>query len=287
MKGERCDATASSSKGGTTGRAGDADHRRPATRPQVRRARRGTSTRPTSDLVRESLFNILGEAIAGPVVVDLFAGTGALGLEALSRGAARAIFVERDRENVALIHRNIATLRYEDRGRGPGDRRLPLGARRSQPVDDEPIVVFLDPPYREYEIHARQGEPAAASTWSSRLPAGSIVAVESRRALDARILPDLDAWDVRRYGGTQVAIRSRRAAAPDGPREPTRRAERGDGAADDRPLKRAASSRPRSSRRLRERRVPGPLGGGLRPRPDPRPDADRLRRGDRRHAPSR
>src|SRR5947209_5066116 len=76
---------------------------------------RDQSTRPTSDLVRESLFNILGESVEGLVVVDLFAGTGALGLEALSRGAERAIFVERNRENVALIRRNIATLRYEDR----------------------------------------------------------------------------------------------------------------------------------------------------------------------------
>ena len=61
------------------------------------------------------MFNILGDEVAGLVVIDLFAGTGALGLEALSRGAARAIFVEQNRENVALIHRNLATLRYEDR----------------------------------------------------------------------------------------------------------------------------------------------------------------------------
>ncbi len=72
-------------------------------------------TRPTSDLVRESMFNILGESVEGLLVIDLFGGTGALGLEALSRGAGRAIFVERNRENAALIRRNIATLRYEDR----------------------------------------------------------------------------------------------------------------------------------------------------------------------------
>ena len=60
----------------------------------------GGNTRPTSDLVRESIFNILGEAVEDRLVVDLFAGTGALGLEALSRGASRAIFVEQNRENV-------------------------------------------------------------------------------------------------------------------------------------------------------------------------------------------
>src|SRR5271170_3131753 len=78
---------------------------------------KGSDTRPTSDLVRESLFNILGAEVAGRFVVDLFAGTGALGLEALSRGASRAVFIERKRENVALIYRNLATLRFEDRAR--------------------------------------------------------------------------------------------------------------------------------------------------------------------------
>src|SRR5579864_2446215 len=75
----------------------------------------GNDTRPTSDLVRESIFNILGELVDDRLVVDLFAGTGALGLEALSRGALRAIFVEKNRANVGLIHRNLTTLRYEDR----------------------------------------------------------------------------------------------------------------------------------------------------------------------------
>ncbi len=89
--------------------------------------RASAHTRPTSDLVRESLFNILGELVVDRPVIDLFAGTGALGLEALSRGARRAIFVEKDRENVGLIFRNIATL--EVRGPHPGSARrcLSLG----------------------------------------------------------------------------------------------------------------------------------------------------------------
>src|SRR3954452_7579299 len=77
--------------------------------------RASADMRPTSDFVRESLFNMVGGLMEGRVAVDLFAGTGAIGLEALSRGAERAIFVERDREAVSLIHRNIATLRYQDR----------------------------------------------------------------------------------------------------------------------------------------------------------------------------
>lgn len=166
---------------------------------------RGNATRPTSDLVREALFNIVGEAIEGFAVVDLFAGTGALGLEALSRGAAHAIFVERNRENVALIHRNIATLRYEDRGRVMTADAY-RWARGFEPLDDEPMAVFLDPPYREFEIHAAKMNQLLQEL-VKKLPARSIIAVESRRALDEEVLPDLDQWDVRRYGGTQMAIR--------------------------------------------------------------------------------
>jgi 16S rRNA (guanine966-N2)-methyltransferase len=173
-------------------------------------------TRPTSDLVRESLFNILRELVADRVVIDLFAGTGALGLEALSRGARQAIFVERDRENVALIHRNIATLRYQDRAtvRHADAYRW---ARSYTPADDGPVVVFLDPPYREYEIHAKYLN-RMLSGLVENLPPESVVALESGRTLDARILPELDAWDIRRYGGTQLALRMiDRPVEPEGP----------------------------------------------------------------------
>ncbi len=167
---------------------------------------KGTSaTRPTSDFVRESLFNILREVVIGRVVVDLFAGTGALGLEAVSRGAARAIFVEQSRENVALIYKNMSHLRYEDRARIQATDAY-RWVKSFVPVDAEPMVVMLDPPYREYEIHHKKLNQLLA-TLVKTLPAGSTVVVESGRTLDERILPDLDAWDVRRYGGTQVAIR--------------------------------------------------------------------------------
>jgi 16S rRNA (guanine966-N2)-methyltransferase len=167
---------------------------------------KGTDTRPTSDLVRESLFNILGGSVAGRVVVDLFAGTGALGLEALSRGATRAIFVEQNRANVALIYRNLATLRFEDRA-------LVLAtdayrwARAFEAIDDEPMVVLLDPAYREFEVRAGKVNQLLRHL-VEELPPDSIVVVESRAALDARVLPDIASWDVRRYGGTQVAIRA-------------------------------------------------------------------------------
>jgi 16S rRNA (guanine966-N2)-methyltransferase len=165
----------------------------------------GKNTRPTSDLVRESLFNIVGPAVDGRIVFDLFAGTGALGLEALSRGALRAIFVEKNRANVGLIHRNVAILRYEDRA-----TVLPIDAFRwahgFQPVDEEPMIVMIDPPYREYENHPGR-VTRLLETVSSRLPPGSAIAFEASRDVDSEVLPAPDRWDVRRYGGTQIAIR--------------------------------------------------------------------------------
>jgi 16S rRNA (guanine966-N2)-methyltransferase len=167
---------------------------------------KGGDTRPTSDLVRESLFNILGELVADRIVIDLFAGTGALGLEALSRGASRAIFVEQNRGNVALIHRNLATLRFEDRGRVYTADAY-RWARAFAPIDDTPLVVFLDPPYREYEERPRKVNQLLEDL-VRRLPAESVIAAESSRMLDESILPELATWDVRRYGGTQIAIRT-------------------------------------------------------------------------------
>jgi 16S rRNA (guanine966-N2)-methyltransferase len=162
-------------------------------------------TRPTSDLVRESVFNILGEAVEGLLVIDLFAGTGALGLEALSRGASRAVFVERNRENAALIRRNIATLRYEDRAQVVVADAY-RWAKGYVPADDEPVAVFIDPPYADYEDHPDRVGKLLEGLIAS-LPDGSIITSESSKRLDVEILPDLEAWDVRKYGGTQVAIR--------------------------------------------------------------------------------
>jgi 16S rRNA (guanine966-N2)-methyltransferase len=173
--------------------------------------------RPTSDLVRESLFNIVGGLVVGRVAIDLFAGTGALGLEALSRGAERAIFIEKNRETVGLIHRNIATLRYEDRTQV----RLTDAyrwARTFQPVDDSPLAVFLDPPYREYEVRRRQMKHLL-SLLVDKLPPGSLIALEAGRGLDGEILPDFETWDIRRYGDTQIAIRILSGKASDSPSE--------------------------------------------------------------------
>ncbi|MBX6313772.1 MAG: 16S rRNA (guanine(966)-N(2))-methyltransferase RsmD [Isosphaeraceae bacterium] len=167
---------------------------------------KGRTTRPTSDLVREAIFNILRDAVEGREVLDLFAGTGALGLEALSRGAARALFVERDRDHAALIRRNLATLRFEDRGTVLLTDAY-RWARAYEPPEEEPVIVFLDPPYREYEKHADRLRELLSSL-IAKLPRGSILVAESDRAFGTPALPEPERWDIRRYGGTQVALRT-------------------------------------------------------------------------------
>lgn len=111
----------------------------------------GEKLRPTSDRAREALFNILshgqlaaeGIPFAGAAVLDAFAGTGALGLEALSRGASEAVFIEQDREALETLRRNIALLGEDARARIiPGDAtRPPRGSSAC-------ALAFLDPPYR-------------------------------------------------------------------------------------------------------------------------------------------
>ena len=167
---------------------------------------RNDATRPTSDLVRESLFNILRDQVEDRPVIDLFAGTGALGLEALSRGAIQARFVELDRDNAALVRRNLATLRFEDRGTVVVTD-VYRWARAFEPQDDTPHLVFVDPPYREYDNHPDRVRNLIEGLLS-RLPNGSVLVVESGRDHGPDVLPDPDLWDRRRYGSTRVAIRT-------------------------------------------------------------------------------
>lgn len=109
----------------------------------------GLAVRPTLDRVRESLFNILAPHLEGARFLDLFAGSGAIAIEAISRGAARAVLVENNREALAAIERNLATTGFSERA----DLRrlnLPEGLAKVGGVYD---FVFIDPPY-EFDRHA-------------------------------------------------------------------------------------------------------------------------------------
>jgi 16S rRNA (guanine966-N2)-methyltransferase len=151
----------------------------------------GRDTRPTSDRVREATFNALGslDAIDDARVVDLFAGSGAMGIEALSRGAAHCTFVERDRAAVDVIRANLAVTGFEDRATVVvGDAAAWIVAAATA-VD----LAVVDPPY-------------AFDDWPKLLAGlrAALVVVESDRPIDAG--PDWEIVRTRRYGTTVVVI---------------------------------------------------------------------------------
>jgi 16S rRNA (guanine(966)-N(2))-methyltransferase RsmD len=112
------------------------------------RTLRGQAIRPTSDRVKESIFNILGQEVEGKHVLDLFAGTGNLGIEALSRGAVRAVFVEKEKLAIDLIKKNLSHCGFDDRSRiitGAVERAIRLLRRKGEVFD----LIFMDPPYQK------------------------------------------------------------------------------------------------------------------------------------------
>jgi 16S rRNA (guanine966-N2)-methyltransferase len=129
-------------------------------RSRVLKSLPGLDVRPTPDRLREALFNILAPRLNGKVFADLYAGTGAVGIEALSRGAAKAIFVEQKHAAVRVIHENLKALGLEERGKVQEGRVTAILPRL------QADIVFLDPPYpleKEYAaVLALLGERAPA-----------------------------------------------------------------------------------------------------------------------------
>jgi 16S rRNA (guanine966-N2)-methyltransferase len=165
-------------------------------------APRGQATRPTSDRVREALFSILGpDLVEGARVLDLFAGSGALGLEALSRGAAQAAFVDSSSAAVAAVRRNLDALGVEAEVRRQDALAYLRTASRDARLYD---LVFLDPPYR----HARALGPELSTALGPVLdPRARVVAESDRRA---PLELDLTLLDERRYGDTLIRIHGSR-----------------------------------------------------------------------------
>ena len=176
---------------------GGAQRGRPITAP------RGQSTRPTADRTRQALFNVLEHApwtagLAGRRVLDLFAGSGALGLEALSRGAAFCLFADREPAAREAIAKNLAAL-------GPGGAAAirPWDARRlpPRPADLAAFdLVFLDPPYGR-----GLGEPALASLLAGGwLGGGAVAALEQGAAEPAPAAPGFERLDERSWGAARI-----------------------------------------------------------------------------------
>jgi 16S rRNA (guanine966-N2)-methyltransferase len=171
---------------------------------------RGATTRPTTDRVKESVFGALGSArLAGARVLDGYAGSGALAIEALSRGAAEAVLVDRDPRAVDAIRRNLASTRLLDRA---AVQRRGLGGYLQGPAPRHPFdLVFLDPPYDLAGPDlARILESLRAPGWLA--PAAGVV-IERSSAAGPPPLPS--GWQVtweRVYGDTLVVL-----VGPDAP----------------------------------------------------------------------
>ncbi|MSX02436.1 MAG: 16S rRNA (guanine(966)-N(2))-methyltransferase RsmD [Actinobacteria bacterium] len=156
-------------------------------------------TRPTSDRVREALFATLGD-VSGARVLDLFAGSGALAIEALSRGAAEAVLVERDRGAAKIVAQNLDGLDLGEPAvrliERPARAALEDAAQRGELYD----LVFLDPPYRESAMLG--GDPAKVI--APVLAAGARIVTESDRRQPLEI--DFPMIHERRYGDTLIRI---------------------------------------------------------------------------------
>ncbi|OWU82466.1 16S rRNA (guanine(966)-N(2))-methyltransferase RsmD [Phaeobacter sp. 22II1-1F12B] len=157
----------------------------------------GAHLRPTTDRVRESLFSVLMslDVLDGARVLDLFAGTGALGLEALSRGAEHATFAEKGRVGQGLIGKNIALLRAKEK-----TRVIRQDATRLPDADAPCDLVFLDPPYGQ-GLGVKALESAAAGGW---IADGALIVWEESTPQEA---PDgFKLHDRRKYGDTHVTL---------------------------------------------------------------------------------
>ncbi|MEQ8848092.1 RsmD family RNA methyltransferase [Botrimarina sp.] len=180
-------------------------------------------TRPMKHRVREAIFNLVGPEAEGKHAIDVFAGTGALGLEAISRGAASATFIERHVPTADVVRHNIASLRVEDRSELLitsafvwVERDLTTGAWAPGPVaaagPAPPWLVFVSPPYAFF-VEREEQMLTLVGALIDHAPPGSIVVVEADERFDFERLPGRvkqsrhdDGWDVRPYPPAVVGV---------------------------------------------------------------------------------
>ena len=161
--------------------------------------------RPTMDRVKAAIFSSLGDTVIGARVLDLFAGSGALGIEALSRGAASVLFVEGDRQSIAAIKENLAKVNLTGRIR---QENVFDFLRRSAGMENFQII-FADPPYEQTKSGERYTEKLLSNDVLPQLLDSDGVFVLEKRP--SELIPATNLWDVvraRKYGATEVLFLS-------------------------------------------------------------------------------
>lgn len=164
---------------------------------------KGLDIRPTSDLVREAIFDLIGQDFTGAKVLDLFAGTGVLGIEALSRGASRALFIDHSAKAVRLIRKNLSLC-----GMSPSGVTLKWDLTKGLPWKNPLLtqgidLVFIDPPYRKGLI------PSLLAGLSEKkiISASSVLVAESSKSeMLPRVVGHLEIFKTRIYGETKIHI---------------------------------------------------------------------------------
>ena len=162
---------------------------------------KGLSLRPTSDRVREAIFDILQKFPPGGKVLDLFAGTGALGIEALSRGAQRAVFVEGNARSGAVLHRNIEACRLSGQAELVS-KDVQAGLKALEERGDSFDLIFLDPPYGKGLAY----RTLQALSRSPLLAPDTLIVAEHSPDEDLASVPFLKRIDWRKYGRTEVSF---------------------------------------------------------------------------------
>lgn len=163
----------------------------------------GKHIRPTSEKVRQALFNILSDKIEGAVFLDLFAGAGGIGIEAISRGAAKAVFVDASREAVRLIQANIEAADFADKAEVIHLEAEAFLRRRRQTFD----IIFLDPPYTE-DLAPLLHMISEADILRT---GGIVVAERFKKQPSVKSAGHLELFREARYGDTVLAFYSQRA----------------------------------------------------------------------------
>lgn len=167
-------------------------------------------TRPMKDRVREAVFNLVGPSVKDRLVFDVFAGTGALGLEAISRGARRAVFIERHFPTIRIIEKNAESLGVAEKTKVVAGDTFHWCQEDSELWDrqqdaEQPWLVLVSPPY-DFFVSRCEEMMALVALFQKLAPSGSLLVVESDARFDPSQLPDPESWDVRTYSPAQVAI---------------------------------------------------------------------------------
>jgi 16S rRNA (guanine(966)-N(2))-methyltransferase RsmD len=161
--------------------------------------------RPTPQLVRQALFSILGDAVPDRVFFDLFAGTGVIGLEAVSRGASGARLIERDAKQAADIQKAVDQFKVRDKAQVLRADVYRWAERWAPPA--EAVNLFLSPPFPDLSGEKLDEFIELVESLNAKMPAGSVLTIQAELGFPVARLPDPDEWDVREYSRNLLLFR--------------------------------------------------------------------------------